>query len=145
MTVLERYEPLVDDVAAFHEACERSLPAAVRVNTIKTTVDRAKTALEDAGIAFEGSPLPGLFRLPDDQPGANWPYVHGWLHGQEEVSALPATVLDPSPGERVWDAAAAPGSKTTQLAALMDAVKYYSLGQISHALYEVGGEYRRNM
>ena len=30
-------------------------------------------------------------------------------------------------------------------AALMEAVKYNSLGQISHALYEVGGEYRRNM
>ena len=29
--------------------------------------------------------------------------------------------------------------------ALIEAVKYYSLGQISHALYEVGGEYRRNM
>jgi len=29
--------------------------------------------------------------------------------------------------------------------ALMEAVKYHSLGQISHALYEVGGEYRRNM
>ncbi|MCQ4164998.1 methylmalonyl-CoA mutase family protein [Tahibacter harae] len=28
---------------------------------------------------------------------------------------------------------------------LMDAVKTHSLGQISHALYEVGGEYRRNM
>ncbi|MEY2115627.1 MULTISPECIES: methylmalonyl-CoA mutase family protein [Rhodanobacter] len=28
---------------------------------------------------------------------------------------------------------------------LMEAVKYNSLGQISHALYEVGGEYRRNM
>ncbi len=28
---------------------------------------------------------------------------------------------------------------------LIDAVKYNSLGQISHALYEVGGEYRRNM
>ena len=28
---------------------------------------------------------------------------------------------------------------------LMEAVKYSSLGQISHALYEVGGEYRRNM
>jgi methylmalonyl-CoA mutase len=28
---------------------------------------------------------------------------------------------------------------------LMEAVKYNSLGQVSHALYEVGGEYRRNM
>ena len=28
---------------------------------------------------------------------------------------------------------------------LLTAVKYHSLGQISHALYEVGGEYRRNM
>ena len=30
-------------------------------------------------------------------------------------------------------------------AALMEAVKTHSLGQISHALYDVGGEYRRNM
>ena len=29
--------------------------------------------------------------------------------------------------------------------ALLEAVKYNSLGQISHALYAVGGEYRRNM
>jgi isobutyryl-CoA mutase len=29
--------------------------------------------------------------------------------------------------------------------ALMEAVKYCSLGQITHALYEVGGQYRRNM
>jgi len=28
---------------------------------------------------------------------------------------------------------------------LMESVKYCSLGQISHALYEVGGQYRRNM
>jgi methylmalonyl-CoA mutase len=28
---------------------------------------------------------------------------------------------------------------------LMEACKYCSLGQISHALYEVGGQYRRNM
>ena len=28
---------------------------------------------------------------------------------------------------------------------LMEAVKYCSLGQISDALYEVGGQYRRNM
>lgn len=30
-------------------------------------------------------------------------------------------------------------------AALMDAVRYCTLGQITHALYEVGGQYRRNM
>jgi methylmalonyl-CoA mutase len=30
-------------------------------------------------------------------------------------------------------------------AQLMEAAKYNSEGQISHALYDVGGEYRRNM
>ena len=30
-------------------------------------------------------------------------------------------------------------------AVLMDAVRVASLGQITHALFEVGGQYRRNM
>ncbi|HET9825047.1 MAG TPA: hypothetical protein VFP87_06910, partial [Chitinophagaceae bacterium] len=30
-------------------------------------------------------------------------------------------------------------------AQLMETVKYCSLGQITHALYEVGGQYRRSM
>jgi methylmalonyl-CoA mutase len=30
-------------------------------------------------------------------------------------------------------------------AALMDAVRTCSLGQITHALFEVGGQYRRSM
>jgi len=121
MDVLERYEPLVDDFEAFRAACERPLPAVVRVNTIKTTVERAIDALEAEGITVERTDWhPALLRLPDDQPGANWPYFQGWIYGQEEVSALPARVLDPQPGERVWDACAAPGSKTSQIAALQD-------------------------
>ncbi|MDT8408150.1 MAG: methylmalonyl-CoA mutase family protein [Wenzhouxiangellaceae bacterium] len=36
-------------------------------------------------------------------------------------------------------------ARNNTFAALIEAVKYHSLGQISHALYEVGGEYRRNM
>jgi NOL1/NOP2/sun family putative RNA methylase len=120
MSVLERYEPLVDDFEAFCAACERPLPSVVRVNTIKTTGDRARAALREGGLAHEATDWhPGLLELAG-QPGANWPYVHGWIHGQEEVSALPARVLDPQPDERVWDACAAPGSKTTQIAALMD-------------------------
>ncbi len=121
MSVLERYEPLIDDVEAFSAACERPLPAAVRVNTIKTTIERAQAALAEADIPAEQTDWnPGLFILPDTSAGGNWPYVHGWLHGQEEVSAIPARVVDPQPGEAVWDCCAAPGSKTTQLAALMD-------------------------
>jgi NOL1/NOP2/sun family putative RNA methylase len=121
MNPLERYRPLIDDYEAFRDACERPLPSVVRVNTIKATPDRAREALAADGVAYEDVAWhDGLLRLPDDSPGTNWPYVHGWLHGQEEVSALPALALDPAPGERVWDACAAPGSKTTQLAALMD-------------------------
>jgi len=116
-----RYRDIVDDFEAFRAACERPLPSAARVNTIKSDVERVRRAWDDAGIAYE--PVgwhDGLFVLPDSSPGANWPYFHGWIHGQEEVSAVPAAVLSPQPGERVWDACAAPGSKATQLAALMD-------------------------
>ncbi len=117
----ERYRPIVDDFEAFRAACERPLPSAVRVNTIKATVADVRAALDEADIAYEAVDWHDrVFVLPEDSPGANWPYFHGWIHGQEEVSAVPATVLSPQPGERVWDACAAPGSKATQLAALMD-------------------------
>ncbi|PSQ44664.1 SAM-dependent methyltransferase [Halobacteriales archaeon SW_5_68_122] len=122
MDPLARYEPLVDDPEAFRAACERPLPSVLRVNGIKATPERVRAALEEHGIGYE--PVgwhEGLFRLADDvSPGNTWPFVHGWVYGQEEVSAIPARVLDPAPGERVLDACAAPGSKTTQLAALMD-------------------------
>jgi len=120
MNPLDRYESLVDDPVAFRDACDRPLPQVVRVNAIKADDDRARRALDEAGVGYEPVDWhPGVFRM-DDKPGTTWPYVHGWLHGQEEVSLLPALALDPDPGERVWDACAAPGSKTSHLAALMD-------------------------
>ena len=121
MTPLERYESLVDDPEAFRAACDRPLPSVVRVNTIKATVERVREALDAEGVAHEPTDWhPGVLRLSEESPGHNWPHAHGWIHGQEEVSNLPALILDPQPGDRVWDACAAPGSKTTQLAALMD-------------------------
>ncbi|PSP78187.1 SAM-dependent methyltransferase [Halobacteriales archaeon QS_1_68_20] len=129
MDVLARYESLVDDYEAFLAACERPLPQAVRVNGIKASrpadeedaVERVREAFADEGV--EATPAdwnPRVLRVDTDEPGNTWPYVHGWVHGQEEVSALPPVVLDPQPGEAVWDAAAAPGSKTTQVADLLD-------------------------
>ena len=122
MDPLSRYDPIVGDPSAFHDACERSLPSVVRVNDIKTTPERVRRAFDEAGVEYQRIGWhEGLFRLgPRESPGNSWPFVHGWVYGQEEVSAVPALALDPAPGERVLDCCAAPGSKTTQLAARMD-------------------------
>lgn len=121
MDAFERYEPLIDDFEAFLAACERPLPSVVRVNMIKTGVERARGALDAAGIGYERTGWrPSLLRLETDRPGATWGSFQGWWYGQEEVSAIPAPVLDPRPGERVWAACGAPGSKAGHLAALMD-------------------------
>lgn len=121
MDALARYRPLIDDFAAFKAACRRPLPTVIRVNTIKTTPDRVRQALDDAGIDY--SPVSWTDRLlvlETDAPGSTLPSFLGWTHGQEEVSTIPALALDPAPGERIFDCCAAPGSKTTQLAALMN-------------------------
>lgn len=121
MTVLSRYESVIEDVDAFHSACDRPLPYVVRVNTIKTDAETVISALEDEGISCTRVDWdPKLLRVDTDKPGATWPYFVGWIHGQEEVSAIPVTVLDPIPGDRIIDLCAAPGSKTTQLAVDMD-------------------------
>ena len=121
MNPLDRYESLVDDPDAFRESCERPLPTVVRVNTLKTSVDRTRAALDEEGVAHEPVPwADNLLELPDGRPGTSWPYFHGWLHGQEAVSALPPLALDPAPGDRILAACAAPGGKATQAAAMMD-------------------------
>jgi len=99
MDPLSRYDPIVDDPSAFHAACDRPLPSVVRVNGIKATPDRVRRAFEAAGVGFD--PVgwhEGLFRLHEgESPGNSWPFVHGWVYGQEEVSAVPALALDPRP------------------------------------------------
>ena len=113
-----RYASLVDDVEAFRQACERPLPTAVRVNPIKTTPEATRSLLDRESVAFERRPWSDRTLILDtDSPGRTWANQHGWIHGQEEISQLPPHLLDPRPGDIVWDAAAAPGGKATQLAA----------------------------
>ena len=121
MEALERYRSIIDDFDAFMEACNRPLPAVIRTNTIKATPQQVQTVLDQQEITYEQVAWNNrLFRLPDVSAGSVLPSFLGWTHGQEEVSAIPAQVLDPEPETVVFDSCAAPGSKTTQLAALMD-------------------------
>lgn len=46
-------------------------------------------------------------------------YQRGWIYLQSLSSQIPVQVLDPKPGEKILDLAAAPGSKTTQIAVCM--------------------------
>ncbi len=121
MEALSRYEPIVDDFEAFLDACNLPLPSVVRVNTIKAGVERTKRALDAEGVDYETREWNELvLELDAEKPGNTDPYFHGWIHGQEEISSLPATVLAPEPEERVLDSCSAPGGKTAQIAALMD-------------------------
>ena len=115
-----RYADIVDDPDAFRAACARPLDTVVRVNPIKASRDHVITALEAEDIQTTGRDWSAsTLELDTDTPGRTWPYQHGWIHGQEEISQLPATVLDPASDAVVWDAAAAPGGKATQLASMV--------------------------
>ncbi|HNQ21119.1 MAG TPA: RsmB/NOP family class I SAM-dependent RNA methyltransferase [Bacteroidales bacterium] len=47
-------------------------------------------------------------------------YENGYIYLQSTSSMVPPCVLDPKPGEIILDLTAAPGSKTTQIAAMMN-------------------------
>jgi 16S rRNA (cytosine967-C5)-methyltransferase len=94
----------------------------LRVNTLKTTVKDYHHELTAAEIAFESSEdIPEILWLtaPQGDPRSLPGYEAGEFLIQDESSARVARFLNPKPGETLLEIGAAPGTKTTHLAALM--------------------------
>ncbi|MBE0599420.1 MAG: 16S rRNA (cytosine(967)-C(5))-methyltransferase RsmB [Desulfuromonadales bacterium] len=94
-------------------------PFTLRVNTLKISRPDYLQALQQAGhegvptgYAPEGVVLTA--RGTNPLPGG----AEGWYQVQDEASMLIAHLLGPQAGEEILDACAAPGGKTTHIAAL---------------------------
>lgn len=122
---LARLAELVPDhlwgavLASFGEAKS----VTVRINTLRASSADIWDALAALGLTPLRLPwFADAFVLPAAQRAAllDSPlYEKGELYLQNASSLLPPVVLDPQPGEQVLDMAAAPGSKTLQIACAM--------------------------
>ncbi len=61
----------------------------------------------------------GYYYAKEDQPGKHPWHEAGLYYIQEPSAMAPVTLLSPQPGERILDLCAAPGGKSTQIAAAM--------------------------
>ncbi len=109
------------EALALAEADNKIPPITLRVNTLRTTRDSLLGELRREG--FEAEPTefsPEGIRLAGTRPIKE---IEGFLdraYLQDEAAQLISHMLGPKPGERVLDACAAPGGKTTHIAQLMD-------------------------
>ncbi len=109
---------LGEECEAFLESWDREQALALRVNTLKITREEF-VALSP----FDLRPVPwadtGFYYGKDARPGKH-PYHEAGLYYIQEPSAMAVGALaNARPGERVLDLCAAPGGKTTHLAASM--------------------------
>lgn len=92
----------------------------LRVNALATSRGEFLKALEAAGVSASAGEHPDSVRLERSARVSGLPGFHqGWFAVQDESAMGAATLLAPRPGERVLDLCAAPGGKTSHLAALM--------------------------
>ncbi|HDR2512863.1 TPA: 16S rRNA (cytosine(1407)-C(5))-methyltransferase RsmF [Enterobacter ludwigii] len=111
----------------FIAACQRPLRRSIRVNTLKISVADFLTLVSPYN--WQLTPVPwcaeGFWIERDDEAslplGSTAEHLSGLFYIQEASSMLPVAALfaDDNAPERVMDVAAAPGSKTTQIAARM--------------------------
>ena len=112
----------------FIAACQRPLRRSIRVNTLKISV--ADFLALVSPYHWQLTPVPwceeGFWIEREDEAslplGSTAEHLSGLFYIQEASSMLPVAALfaDGNQPERVMDVAAAPGSKTTQIAARMN-------------------------
>ncbi len=121
----KRYRALLGDrYEQFLKYSTSYITKGVRVNTLKTSVAEVRERLS----GWDLTPVPWCdtgFWI-DDASGERYDWGNlpehqmGYIYIQKPASMIPPVVLQPEPGEAVLDMCAAPGSKTTQIAAMME-------------------------
>jgi 16S rRNA (cytosine1407-C5)-methyltransferase len=95
-----------------------------RINTLKAERAPVLEQLKASGVQV--NPLDwfdnGFWVASDERPAllASDVYRDQAIYVQNQASMIPPLVLAPRPGDRILDLAAAPGSKTLQIACMMD-------------------------
>ena len=107
---------------AFGQACNTPPSLDLRVNGLRSNPTELCAALAAAGV--EASPIEGLpAGLTLSGRSGDLSRLPGFMEGhwcvQDRAAQRIAPLLDPQPGERILDACAAPGGKSTHLAELM--------------------------
>ena len=114
---IEEMRALLDaELDDFLAALEGEPALALRINPLRP-------GAHAAAAEFCGDPVPwaegGFYLRPGVRPGASLAHACGAFYLQEASAMLSAAALGARPGERILDLCAAPGGKTTQIAAAM--------------------------
>lgn len=96
--------------------------SSIRLNPLKYDPEKTIHQLELSGIQLHPTLLNNVYQYSPETgfPGRTLEHHLGYFYLQNLSSMIPVIVLDPKPNEIIIDLAAAPGSKTTQIADLME-------------------------
>jgi NOL1/NOP2/sun family putative RNA methylase len=110
-----------DVVLKIFEGYEKKRVVSLRINRLKTTPEHIDQVLDEHHIAFEKVSWYDDARIIHAHESELMKldiFSKGEIYLQNLSSMIPALILDPKPKTDVLDMAAAPGGKTTQIAAI---------------------------